>query len=505
MGRERRVVFSIYGIIVLISILIISIPEAQALEFILEDENAEVHIKVDNPLGLNFWEVDSTGNIFQQSFWIRIGSGEGAREFSITDIFTRGAAVTTDTDGDGFPDTLSVEYSDRECLTVEITWALTGGSTGSGSSTIFEKIEITNECEELPISFFQYSDFDLAGDFFDDTTEFLNPVTMLQTDSLSDSPSSLSETVVSPTPDHHEVGFFSSILSKLNDSSATVLNDSNGPISGDGTWAFQWDFIIGEGGTFTIQKCKRIGPVDSGLTGNSGCIPEPSTSKGGGGPWEAPSLGPDSGGIVKHNNGICINITCWDVTQNYHVDFELYEMLTGSNTISLTIWCPHGVATCDYVGLGITPPNESTSSSIWSIAIEKDSSGEWKLKKDDSEGRLGNITFSVQEIGNQFLSVSFSIDFKNLSTDKCWLWVELRDTNRGVNLFFFNDGVKFIDNDAYPEVATAFEPSLKLKPICLDEDPDYRNSCAFAKKRERAIQNAEEVLMQIMNNEYTYK
>jgi len=237
-----------------------------------------------------------------------------------------------------------------------------------------------------------------------------------------------------------------------------------------------------------IQSCDDIG-----------------ASRGGGGSWEDPSLGPDSGGIVKHSNGICINITCWDVTQNYHVDFELYEMLTGSNTISLTIWCPHGVATCNYVGLGIMPPNEKTSSSIWSFTIEKSSSGEWKLIKDDSEGRLGNITFTVQEVGTQFLTVSFSLDFKNLSTDKMWLWVELRDTSRGVNLFIFNDGVKFIDIDAYPEVQTAFEPSLKLELICLDEDPTYRYSCAFAENRDLATQLAEDTLRQMLNGEYIYK
>jgi len=501
MGRERRAVFSIYGIMVLISILIISIPEAQAESFTLVDENSEVDIQVDFQSGLNFWEVDSVDNIFQQWFWFRTGSSSS--ESSI-DSLTRGTTVTTDTDGDGFFDTLSVEYSD-ECLSVEITWTLKGRSPGSGDSTIFESIAISNLEVACPddIHFFQYSDFDLAGAFFDDVTEIVDPSTAVQSNGLADPITTISETVVSPIPDHHEVGFFDSIRAKLNDGSLTTLDDSTGPIEGDGTWAFQWDFVLGEE-PFTIEKCKRIGPIESGITGNPSCKPpepesepepEPFPSDGGGGPWEDPTLGPDSSGIMKANNGICINITCWDVTQNYHVDFELYEMLTGTNTISLNIWCPHGVTTCNYVGLGITPPNEGTSSSIWSIAIQKDISGEWKLKKDDSEGRLGDITFTVQEVGTQFLSVSFSIDFKNLSTDKMWLWVELRDTNRGVNLFFFNDGVKFIDIDVYPEVQTAFEPSLKLEPLCLNENLDYRYSCAFAKKVQLEIERAEKLLM----------
>ncbi len=50
MGRGKRVVFSIYGTMVLISILIISIPEASATSMpcTLEDENAKATIDVGN-------------------------------------------------------------------------------------------------------------------------------------------------------------------------------------------------------------------------------------------------------------------------------------------------------------------------------------------------------------------------------------------------------------------------------------------------------------------------
>ena len=73
MGRERRVVFTIFGIMVLISILIISIPEAQAIPFTLpfelEDENSEVIIDITpptpspfpaslQPIGVENWKVD---------------------------------------------------------------------------------------------------------------------------------------------------------------------------------------------------------------------------------------------------------------------------------------------------------------------------------------------------------------------------------------------------------------------------------------------------------------
>jgi len=50
-------VFSIFGIIVLISILFISVPEAQAELFTLKDGNSEVTIEVDLQEGVNSWHV----------------------------------------------------------------------------------------------------------------------------------------------------------------------------------------------------------------------------------------------------------------------------------------------------------------------------------------------------------------------------------------------------------------------------------------------------------------
>jgi len=160
MGRGKRVVFSIYGTMVLISILFISIPEASAatstsIPFTLEDENAEVTIDV-GPIdfadegasgiperGANTWVVDDVENLFQQWFWFRIGEVAETGETSI-DKISKPTTTHTDADGDGKKDTLIVEYSDSDgCIKFKITWTLKGGPAGSGASTILETIEIS--------------------------------------------------------------------------------------------------------------------------------------------------------------------------------------------------------------------------------------------------------------------------------------------------------------------------------------------------------------------------
>ncbi len=126
---------------VLISILIISIPEASAatstsIPFTLVDENAEVTIDV-GPIdfvdegatfperGANTWVVDDVENLLQQWFWFRAGDVAGTGETSI-DKLSKPITTHTDTDGDGDKDTLTVVYANFTSikLKVEISWIL---------------------------------------------------------------------------------------------------------------------------------------------------------------------------------------------------------------------------------------------------------------------------------------------------------------------------------------------------------------------------------------------
>ncbi len=100
---------------------------------------------------------------------------------------------------------------------------------------------------------------------------------------------------------------------------------------------------------------------------------------------------------------------------------------------------------------------------------------------------------------------SFTFDSKPKTTSDLVLRIQVGDEERGQGTFWFNEGVEIIDSDAYPSIVTEFQNPLEIDSLCLNEDPTYRYSCAFAENRERATQLAEETLRQIMNNEYTYK
>jgi len=503
MGRERRAVFSIFGIMVLISILFISIPEAQADSIIitLVDKNAEIDIELgETPehLGANSWEVDSIDNLFQQWFWFRVGSEGG--EFPLDTLTLDPVSPSAeDLDEDEGDETLTVTYSDGECLSVEITWTLKGGPIDSGASTIFEEIVITDPCGDV-IHFFQYSDFDLGGvgkDFTDDTVVILGESTnvALQTDVTGST--FLSETVVDKPPDHSEVGLFADLLIRLNNGDPTTLDDSTGPIDGDVIWAFQWDIDFETIETFTIGKCKRIGPLSTGITGNIGCEPIAALGKGADG-HEPPTIGMNLRGnyqIVE--NGICIDAQCWTVTENFHVDFELVQLFTSEHTISNTIYCSRGVDTCNHITLSAGPYHENTRNfdeALWKVSVDKNLLGELTVTKDDPDGYLGVTTCTAQITLEERWFTSCTIDFKLPTPGGFMLGVQVQDNYKGVRNWFFNDGIEIIDTFGYPSVDTEFESSLDVPRLCLSDDPDKRTSCAFAKKVQLEIERAEKLL-----------
>ncbi len=107
---------------------------------------------------------------------------------------------------------------------------------------------------DYDLHFFQYVDFDLGGTADGDTGSFLNNNTVRQ----SDSGAWVNETVITPAPNHREIGPFPDILDSLEDGFATTLADNLSYGPGDVTWAFQWDEVLGPGDTLTISKDKLI-------------------------------------------------------------------------------------------------------------------------------------------------------------------------------------------------------------------------------------------------------
>jgi len=226
----------------------------------------------------------------------------------------------------------------------------------------------------------------------------------------------------------------------------------------------------------------------------------PSKSSGAGG-HEPPTIGMNMAGNQQIvTNGMGIDGQFRTVTQQFHEEMELIQMLTSPHTISNTIFCNEGVQECDYVGIAFTTKDFDYNDPVMKVEAQK-TGGEWIISwydpqdfiQDPDDAIPGEITFTAQ-IDGDFLLTSFTINFKNKDTGQLVIGIQVRDEERGVRTFWFNEGVEFKDSDAYPSIETEFENPLEIDSLCLNEDPTYRYSCAFAKKVQLEIERAEKLL-----------
>lgn len=236
-----------------------SVAPASATQFTLVDGNSVVGINTMSQDGMYSWLVNGQPQLAKQWFWFRVGNTPESSLDSLPIVFEG----TQDSNSFPGPERLFVVYADpNQRFEISLDLFLGGGAPGTPNSTLVEAIRIHNlQSTPLSMSFFQYVDFDLGGTPLGDTVERVNANTMLQTSG----PLTVSESVVTPQASHYQVDTFPNILNLLNDSSATVLNDNGGPISGDVTWSFQWDITLPANGTYLISKIKTLS------------VPEPSS------------------------------------------------------------------------------------------------------------------------------------------------------------------------------------------------------------------------------------
>jgi len=227
--------------------------------------------------------------------------------------------------------------------------------------------------------------------------------------------------------------------------------------------------------------------------------------RGSGRAYQGPTIGMDNNNRLVVTCGVAFDGTCFDMTSLFHYEIKMYEMMSGTHTISITSHCARGVNTCNYVGIGIMPYSEDMNNPTWKIEVLKDHLGNLTPVIFDPEGFLGEVTVTTQIVDGKFLLVSFTVEFKNKDTGPMKFAVEVRDTNHGAQVTYLNEGVWIKDADAYPYIETAFEEPLEIEPLCIGEDANDRRTCAFKKVRDWATKNAEETLRQMQNNEYTYK
>ncbi len=273
-------------------------------------------------------------------------------------------------------------------------------------------------------------------------------------------------------------------------------NDANSVITNSGS--IQITLVLDNAGGFIFNDCG--GEITFGsITGNPiqeeeilNCIFGTSNA------YEDATIGKSHSGKQVVKNGICIDIKCWTVTAHYHQDFNLVKMLSDStHTISTTVFCQHGVNKCNYVAFGVSPYGTNINDSVWKIILQKDHRNNWTMKVIDPEGYLGEVTSTTQIVNDgRHLSVSVTIEFKK-PTPGMILNIEVRDSGGGYRDFKFNDGIAIADAYAYPLIETSYEQPLEIEPLCLNENPNKRYTCAFDKVRDWTIKKAKAALEQI--------
>ena len=265
-SKKRSCLVVCHGPPVLVALLACLLVASPAMGVTMVDRNSTVVVDPDSANGINSWTVDGIDHMFQQWFWYRIGP-DGPE----SSIDTLGAVAVGSADIDGHPgdELLSLTYTgagETAGITLNVLLTLSGGLPGSGASDLAEIITIDNTSGgSVNFHLFQYADFDLGGYEYpdDDTVRLVNANTVLQTDGGGGL--TVSETIAS-TPSRYEVGLFSTTLDKLTDGVATTLSNDPGPYTGDATWAFQWDFTIGNNGSVQISKDKNLQLIPEPVT-----------------------------------------------------------------------------------------------------------------------------------------------------------------------------------------------------------------------------------------------
>jgi hypothetical protein len=255
-----------------IAFAMVAPANAVPLSETLTDDNSIAEFEADTGLDqLQIeWVVDTVPQLYEQTFFIDLTGTAGNAPINLASIEPT-AFSATDTNFSGDNNNLFVRWADIDGsgVTVEINYALDGGTAGSGASSLGELIDISNDSgAPVTIRFFQYVDFDLDGNSDGDTaSSSSSPVNSI---TQSGDVSAVSEAVVTPPPSFYEIGEYSDVLDSIvagnNLSTLPTTQSSFGP--GDATWAFQWNLTIADSGSFQISKVKNIQNTP---------VPEPAT------------------------------------------------------------------------------------------------------------------------------------------------------------------------------------------------------------------------------------
>ena len=227
----------------------------------LTSGNSSVDVDTSSFVGMNNWVVDGVDQLYKQDFWYRIGdSGYQSPLYDNTSVDTLSAANVLTT------------VSANSQISITAQYTLLGGSAGSGSSSVGEQIIIQNVgSTAFDLHFFQYTDFDLDGNYAGDTVYLNQNMLGLFTEAMQNKAGAhFADVVISPGANHGQAALSPTIFTEILGENLT-LPDDPGPYTGDSTWAFEWDPTLNPGDTFTIAIDKSLymvpEPASSALIG----------------------------------------------------------------------------------------------------------------------------------------------------------------------------------------------------------------------------------------------
>ncbi len=210
--------------------------------------------------GQDSWIVDGIDHLYAQEFYFRRAGDND--EQNINSLTLLGQALTdTNPFSDTRLDTINSLYTDGNGIEIETNYRIRGGTAGSNNSDIAEQITISNTSNStISLSFFQYVDFDLGGDFSDDWGQITGGNVAQQFDDEF----AASETVVTPIPTLFQMGDAEDMSDLWINGQADTLNGDSS-YQGDVAWAFQWDITLQAGESFLISKDKSIVPTPGSM------------------------------------------------------------------------------------------------------------------------------------------------------------------------------------------------------------------------------------------------
>lgn len=214
------------------------------------------------------WRVEGIDNLFVEDFFFGFAGRSDQAALSLGSFSLLSFEQTS-------ANRASLLFENAsEQLQVRFDTFLEGGAVGSNVSTRRETLTLYNLNPEDPLelSFFKYFDFDVlgsagAGEYANDTTQFINGKTLLQTD-----PSGVEMLLTSQqTPDRVALAEYPDLLKIFTQTpDANLDNDRTRLENTDGTAALQFNRIIGGGSSVSFDFSMQFRP-----TAPVNTVPEP--------------------------------------------------------------------------------------------------------------------------------------------------------------------------------------------------------------------------------------